>query len=229
MAVTKQGHLVAANCSDCHAPHDIRPPSDPASRVARGNVPVTCGQCHGEVRAAWEGSVHGQLAGGGFEGAPVCTDCHSAHGIRPVTAAPWQLDVIRECGTCHEESLRTYRDTFHGKTTTLGATRAAKCADCHGAHRILPASDPGSRVSPAQIVTTCQQCHPGATASFTRFHPHADPHSRERFPLLYWTYAGMTGLLVVVFGFFGLHTVLWFPRSLAERRRRGATEGPPAS
>ncbi len=43
---------------------------------------------------------------------------------------------------------------------------------------------------------------------------------RARFPLLYWTYLFMTGLLVFTFAFFGLHTLLWLPRSLVERLRR---------
>jgi DnaJ-class molecular chaperone len=221
-AVTKSGLLVAANCSDCHGSHGIKPRTDPASRVAHANVPATCGGCHAGVLEAYAKSVHGRAQAAGRPGAPVCTDCHSAHQIRRVEAAPWQLEAIRECGTCHEESLKTYRDTFHGKVTTLGFTRVAKCADCHGSHGILPAADPSSTVSTTRIVSTCRQCHTGATFSFTEFHPHADPHDRARFPKLYWVYVLMTGLLIGTFGFFGVHTVLWLPRSLVERlRRRG--------
>jgi hypothetical protein len=138
--------------------------------------------------------------------------------------------VIRECGTCHAESLETYRDTFHGKATTLGLARTAKCADCHGAHDVQPASDPRSRVARANIVATCRQCHPAATPAFAQFHPHADVQNRERFPRLYWASLLMTGLLAGVFGFFGLHTLLWLPRSLLERLRhgrRGALAGEP--
>jgi hypothetical protein len=80
-------------------------------------------------------------------------------------------------------------------------------------------------VSPTNIVTTCRQCHPAANFSFTRFHPHADPHDRERYPLLYWPYVMMTGLLIVTFTFFGIHTLLWVPRSLVERVRRRERPG----
>ncbi len=219
-AVSRSGLLVAANCSDCHGSHEIQPRLDPASRVFRSTIPKTCGACHAGVLAAFSQSIHGKSAAKGNVAAPVCTDCHSAHQIRRVEGAPWQLDVIRECGSCHTESLRTYRDTFHGKVTALGLTRVAKCADCHGAHTILPASDPASSVSPARIVTTCRQCHPAAGAKFAQFHPHADPESKERFPTLYYAYLFMTALLIGTFGFFGLHTVLWLPRSLIERLRR---------
>ena len=49
--------------------------------------------------------------------APVCADCHSAHEIQRADVSSWQLDVIRECGTCHVNRIETYRDTFHGQVT----------------------------------------------------------------------------------------------------------------
>src|SRR6266542_2922795 len=225
-AVTRSGLLVSANCSDCHGSHGIKPRTDPGSRVFRANVPQTCGACHAGIQKVYAESIHSKAAGGSQGPAAVCTDCHSAHQIRRGEAAPWQLDVIRECGTCHAAELRTYRETFHGKVTELGFTRIAKCADCHGSHGILPASDPRSAVSPGRLVETCRQCHPKATAAFAQFHPHADPADKARFPLLHLATAFMTALLVGTFGFFGLHTLLWFPRSLIERLRRGrATDG----
>jgi hypothetical protein len=36
---------------------------------------------------------------------------------------------------------------------------------------------------------------------------------------LYWTFRGMTGLLVITFIFAGIHTLLWLPRSLQWRRK----------
>lgn len=218
-AVSRSGLLVSANCSDCHGSHDIRPRTDPASRVSHANIPRTCGGCHAGIEQAYVQSVHGRAVARGSKNAPICTDCHGAHQIRRVEGAPWQLDVIAECGTCHAESLRTYRDTFHGKATALGFARVAKCADCHGSHEIQPTEDPRSKVSAANIVTTCRQCHPGANWRFAQFQPHADHHDKERYPLLYYSYLFMTSLLVGTFAFFGLHTALWLPRSFAERRR----------
>lgn len=219
-AISRSGLLVAANCSDCHGAHDIQPKDAPASRVHPANVPKTCGTCHAGVEAAYRESVHGTARAAGHRGAPVCNDCHSAHQIQRTAGTPWQLDVIKECGTCHQESLRTYRDTFHGKVTRLGGSRVAKCADCHGAHDIRATEDPKSKVSAANIVTTCRQCHPNANQAFTEFQPHADPHDRARYPKLYWSYVLMTTLLLGTFTFFGLHTLLWLPRSLVDRVRR---------
>jgi hypothetical protein len=219
-AVTRSGLLVAANCSDCHGSHGIEPRTDPTSRVFRANIPGTCGSCHAGIQKIYAASIHATRTGNNGPAA-VCTDCHSAHQIRRVEGAPWQLDAIRECGNCHRAQLRTYRETFHGKVTELGFTRVAKCADCHGSHAILPASDPRSMVSGGRLVQTCRQCHANATPRFVEFHPHADPADRARFPLLHQVSLFMTVLLAGTFAFFGLHTMLWFPRSLIERLRRG--------
>jgi len=40
------GYKAAANCSSCHGVHDIRPASDPLSRVNPINLAKTCGQPH---------------------------------------------------------------------------------------------------------------------------------------------------------------------------------------
>jgi hypothetical protein len=42
------GSKATANCSDCHGVHDIRPASDPASRVNPARLAATCGRpsCH---------------------------------------------------------------------------------------------------------------------------------------------------------------------------------------
>jgi hypothetical protein len=220
-AVTRSGLLVSANCSDCHGSHGIEPRTDPTSRVFRANIPATCGACHAGIRKIYAESIHGKTPAGSREPAAVCTDCHTAHQIRRVEGAPWQLEAIRECGTCHQAELKTYRETFHGKVTQLGYTRVAKCADCHGSHAILPASDPRSTVSQGRLVETCRQCHPNASPAFVKFHPHADPADRARFPLIHQVSVFMTLLLAGTFAFFGLHTLLWFPRSLIERLRHG--------
>jgi len=219
-ALSKSGLLVAAACNDCHGNHDVRRHTDPAARVYRTNIPKTCGECHAGVLSTYWDSAHGQAVKEGNEDAPVCSDCHTAHQIRRVEMDPWKLQIIQECGTCHEESLQTYRDTFHGQVTALGFTRVARCSDCHGSHEIFPLSDPRSTLSAGRIVATCKQCHSGATAAFAKYHPHANYREKGKYPILYYTYWSMTVLLWGVLGFFGLHTVLWFPRSLRERIRR---------
>ena len=48
---------------------------------------------------------------------------------------------------------------------------------------------------------------------------HADYRDRAEHPLLYYVWLFMTVLLISVFGFFGIHTILWLPRSWIERFR----------
>jgi hypothetical protein len=150
--------------------------------------------------------------------APTCADCHSAHSIRRTDTPSFQLGIVQECGTCHNDKIQTYRDTFHGQVTALGFERVAKCADCHGAHDILPKTSPASMIAPANLVQTCSKCHEGANANFVKYDPHADKHHRDRNPALYYSAKAMTILLVSVFAFFGIHTGLWFMRSVRERR-----------
>jgi cytochrome b subunit of formate dehydrogenase len=50
---THLGFLTAAICSDCHTAHQNLPADDPDSSVAPAHLQATCGQCHGEVTAAF--------------------------------------------------------------------------------------------------------------------------------------------------------------------------------
>ncbi len=219
-ALTESGLLVAANCSSCHGNHGIQAPTDPRSKVSKKNIPKTCGACHAGIAERYASSEHGKaLAAGNLE-APVCIDCHTAHDIRRVDSDAWQLNTVGTCGGCHPTAARTYRETFHGKVTSLGSAEVARCSSCHEAHSIASPDSADSSVSGKNIVKTCEKCHPGATASFAEFQPHADHTDRKRSPFLYFAHIFMKLLLLGTLSFFGLHTLLWFPRSLAERRRR---------
>jgi cytochrome b subunit of formate dehydrogenase len=121
------------------------------------------------------------------------------------------------CGKCHQDRLEHYRDTYHGKAMALGkpnvASDVAACYDCHGHHDVLPPSNPASHLSQANILGTCRQCHPSAQAGFTSYKPHANPLDGKNYPALHAVFLGMTGLLVGVFAFFGLHTIIWLVRA----------------
>lgn len=227
VAVARKGtnSSIAPTCTNCHGAHDMRPKSDPASRVARVNIPDTCGGCHMNVKEVWKGSQHGKMRSADVVMTLGCTDCHSAHSIQDHRKPQWQVDVIKECGTCHSDKIATYRDTFHGQVTDLGFVRVATCASCHGAHEVLPKEDPLSKVSDANRLKTCQKCHAKANANFAMFQPHANKHDKGSGVILYYTALFMQVLLAGVFVFFGLHTVLWLYRSLhvvAEKRARAA-------
>jgi hypothetical protein len=230
-ALARSGLLSAPNCADCHGAHDIKPKGDEASRIHRARVPETCGSCHEGILRLYSSGVHGTQLAAGSPLAPNCASCHTAHGVARTESDSWQLQVLNECGSCHAEAIRTYRDTFHGQVTRLGFVRVATCASCHGAHDIFPREDPRSRVSEGRLVATCATCHPGSNESFVRYDPHADRDNRERNPLLFYASRFMQTLLAGVFLFFGIHTALWFSRT-APRRGKPPTETadePPAA
>jgi hypothetical protein len=180
-----------------------------------------CGSCHQQVYSRFSGSQHGQMRQAGNSAAPTCIDCHSAHRIQQHASATFQVQVINECGNCHADFIKTYRDTYHGQVTQLGFARVATCASCHGAHEVLPASNTRSMISHENRVNTCRSCHPGANVNFAAYKPHGNADDRQGEPLLYYTKRFMQLLLVGVFGFFAIHTPLWLIRSLKERRNRG--------
>jgi hypothetical protein len=129
---------------------------------------------------------------------------------------------MQQCGRCHEKIAATYFDTYHGKVSQLGYTKTAKCYDCHGSHDIMAVTDPRSHLSRDNVVGTCQKCHASATRRFAGYLTHATHHDPAKYPFLFWTFWGMTSLLVGTFFIGGVHTILWLPRALQMRRRRNA-------
>ena len=213
-ALAGAAQSAAPTCTNCHGAHSIRAKDDEKSSVNRAKVPDTCGSCHTKQRQQYLQGKHGKLRQEGNLGTPGCSDCHSAHRIQKPNAPAFQAQISAECGTCHAKYMETYRETFHGQVTNLGYVAVATCASCHGAHDIRPASDPASTVSPQNRPATCMKCHKGATVSFAGWDPHASKHDAARNPVYFYMGLFMKWLLIGVFSFFGIHTVLWLYRSL---------------
>ncbi|MCS7312950.1 MAG: cytochrome c3 family protein, partial [Acidobacteria bacterium] len=209
------GLVTAPACSDCHGSHGIFRVQDVRSMVSARNAPLTCGRCHAGVLDVWsKESTHGYLWREGRTGGPVCTTCHGSHQIQEPRAGVQRLKFPETCGGCHGERYHTYRDGFHGQATGLGFLTAATCSDCHTPHQDQPAQNPKSSVHPANLIQTCGRCHGPVTAAFVTFDPHADPRDPQRNRPVYYVWFFMTSLLVFVFGFFGIHTLLWLQRSI---------------
>ena len=85
-------------------------------------------------------------------------------------------------------------------------------------------TDPRSHLSRANVVATCQKCHANATRRFAGYLTHATHHDPKKYPFLFWTFWGMTTLLLGTFVVSGLHTLLWLPKALAMRRELRAEE-----
>lgn len=216
----QSGLLVTATCVDCHSSHRELPFKDPSSTVNPDNIATTCAKCHLGVYEQFQKSVHSKFVTKTDKKLPTCNDCHLSHEISRVDMKNYRQSILFQCGKCHDEVTSTYFDTFHGKVSKLGAAGAAKCFDCHGSHNILPTSNPASTLSRNNIIDTCKKCHPNSNKKFVGYLTHATHHDRAKYPVLYFTFMFMVVLLIGTFTFFGIHTILWFPRSLKEKRKK---------
>lgn len=230
------GERLPIDCATCHA--DIH--AVEVKKLDKLAIDDTCLGCHSRQRSYVE-SVHYEALKKGQQAAPSCTDCHGLHAISKVDNDAKGRDFhTRACLKCHTDSElmskshvtpiagETFFRSFHGKNVELGYPElVAGCADCHGSHDVHKADDPRSSVNAKNVVETCRQCHTSAGPSFAKYIPHAEDTDRAKYPALYWTRLGMTGLLVGTFLFFWVHSMLWAFRSFVERHRQrvaGAVE-----
>jgi cytochrome b subunit of formate dehydrogenase len=227
----------AAVCTDCHGSHEILSPADSKSSIFKFNVPATCAKCHAEVQQEFSQSIHGQGIAHGNWQAPVCTDCHGIHSIKshkdPSSPVSAQNLAENTCARCHEgvrlsqefgfegSRVSTYLASYHGLASQRGSTIVANCASCHGAHNILPSSDPRSSVHPANLVKTCGQCHRGATANFVaaKVHVNAPTSSDTGSVVVRWVRRFYVWLIVLVIGGMLLHNfVIWRFKTILLRK-----------
>jgi cytochrome b subunit of formate dehydrogenase len=229
----------AAVCTDCHGAHEILQASDSKSPIFKFNVPETCAKCHKPVEQEFMQSIHGQAISRGNWQAPVCTDCHGIHSIKshsdPTSSVSAQNLALVTCARCHEgvrlsqdfgvEGRRTttYLASYHGLASKLGSQIVANCASCHGVHNILPSSDPRSTINKANLVKTCDQCHPGAGEKFALAKLHVDaPLSADMGSVaVRWIRKFYLGMIFVVIGGMVLHNFLiWRKKAIAIRQEQ---------
>ena len=208
-----------ATCYNCHDPHYVYPVGSQERAEWRLNIPNTCGKCHTLERLAYGTSVHGsEVLQKKNPAAAICSDCHTTHDIERPEKDAVKVAITKNCGNCHVESYRSYRETYHGQVHTLGYAYTAKCFDCHGSHAVQRVADTTSSVHPDHRLTTCRVCHANATQGFVTFQPHANTHDRERYPYMWWTAKFMLALISGVFLFFWTHCLLWFYREYRDRK-----------
>ena len=244
---SQKGRYMAATCNDCHsAPdpggkrtaHRIFGAGDPKSPISFFNIPDTCGACHTpHAHDYWEG-IHGKMVQRGAVDAPICTTCHGEHGIidpddprSPVSAA---RVAQATCSPCHESEvlnekygipagrMKSYIDSYHGlksRTSKPGEMRVANCASCHGAHRILPHTDPTSSTHPDNLQKTCGECHEQISVELANVSIHESATGiRSGWPAFFrrfyiWIIAITVGLMV-------LHNVADIVRQVKIMRRK---------
>ena len=231
--LNESGLTVTAVCADCHGAHGIYYAADRRSTLHVANVAATCSKCHQFIEARLEKSVHGRgtglgaatdqpAAGGKIKRRPSCTDCHQGHHLLRSDVAEFRLGLANSCGNCHADLSSRYALSMHGELTHQGLAAAAECADCHGAHDILPVDDPNSKLAPGENrLRTCQKCHVYAVSNFASFDPHADYKDAVRYPKLHSIYSWIQFSVNVLFICFLFHACLWFIRALVDRLQQG--------
>ncbi len=209
------GNSHAPVCTDCHTAHAVTTPDNPRSRI-----PQTCRKCHSLIFDQYKSSVHGAaLLDQSNPDVPTCVDCHGVHNIPDPTTNAFRLKSPEICAKCHTDKalmkkynistnvMNTYVADFHGTTVELfvkqspnTATNKPVCYDCHGIHDIRNTKDPKSTVIKENLLKTCQQCHPDATADFpTAWMSHYDA-SPTQYPAMYYVNLFYLILIPVVIG-----------------------------
>lgn len=156
---------IPALCGSCH---------DDAAKMkslgARPDLPTGQGKHFAE-------SVHGGIRPVKDYEEPSCISCHGVHGIRAPSDPQSPVNprnVPETCNRCHGDfgymraftsarvridQLEEYKTSVHGQRLAEGDTKVAVCSSCHGAHDILPASNPNSHVYAKNVAETCGRCH----------------------------------------------------------------------
>ncbi len=234
-----EGNENAAVCSDCHNPHYTVKPDEP-----RTNIPSTCAKCHSQIAAEYRNSVHGQaLFNDNNPDVPTCIDCHGVHNIPDPTKAQFLLGSPELCAKCHTDQqkmakyglntnvLNSYISDFHGTTVELFQKRSSDqlpnkplCIDCHGVHNILSTKNSQSSVFKTNLLSTCQKCHPSATANFSdAWLSHYTP-TPDKYPLVY--FVNVFYLAVIPFVIVGMTVFVGSDiiRRLINHRKQGGAK-----
>ena len=148
---------------------------------------------------------------------------HMMHRLRHKTSRS-SPEIVALCAGCHDnvplmkelglsgralDAVKTYKESIHGKMTTLGSTKAADCISCHASsliHDIYKPDNSHSTINDKNLLTTCKNCHKKINKYFVQIavHPSIEaPHNPMLFILsnmvlrlmLYGTVFGLMGML----------------------------------
>lgn len=119
---------------------------------------LSCQKCHSENYEETQDSMHAEVAEAGNLDAPICTDCHGAHNVRPPDEPRGHISEI--CGQCHTHIFDDYRDSIHGSALLEEDNPDVPvCTDCHGVHNI---HDPRTAQFRIESPELCAGCHADA-------------------------------------------------------------------
>ncbi len=178
------------NCTICHGGDPSSDDPDQAmgkaagfkGHIERKQIPELCAKCHSDATymrgfnpslrtdqfSQYRTSVHGKLLAKGDMHVAVCTDCHTAHSIRPPNdpqSSVYPVNVAQTCANCHANAdyMKQYKiptnqfalystSVHHEALAVRGDSSAPTCSTCHGSHGAAP---PGI----ASVEHVCSTCH----------------------------------------------------------------------
>ncbi len=166
----------AATCVDCHDNHLIMGVNAADSKIAKENIPNTCGKCHQNELQDYKKSIHGVAFLANISIAPNCIDCHGEHNISSVEKSSLgKLNEHKVCMNCHVKNAEVvklagkdareildYEKSTHYQELINGNENAATCSDCHGSHLMQAKNIKTSKVNKGNVANTCgnsKGCH----------------------------------------------------------------------
>lgn len=217
------------DCTECHSDIHYLEKWD-GGKVAIINKCTSCHRMEDYVE-----SGHDKAILKGNQDSAVCSDCHGLHNTKlfHVLGRGYSLEArefyTKACIRCHGDkelmkknnlttiAVETYQETLHGTIRKLGGPSAG-CADCHGAHNILPKQDPKSSINQKNLTKICSKCHRGVNLNFTKYIAHPDLRDKEKYSVLFWTRIFMVILLLSTLLFYWGHTLLWWRKAYWEKQ-----------
>jgi predicted CXXCH cytochrome family protein len=148
-------------CQACHT--DIKTYPHPAISYANRrelsrSYYLACQKCHSDNYDKSLDSMHAQAAEAGNLTAPVCTDCHGAHDVRPPDQP--RAHISETCGQCHTQIVEQYKNSIHGSALIeQDNPDVPVCTDCHGVHSIQDPRTAQFRIGTPEL---CAGCHANA-------------------------------------------------------------------
>jgi len=154
----KKSVHAGVDCVGCHAG---AAKEGHTTRTAK----ASCNSCHAGATTELTTSVHAAL--GDPKGSDSCIACHGGHSITKPNARGGKF-----CATCHQDAVKQFALSVHGRAVGNGNSDAPGCSDCHGtAHRTIAAAEANSPVAKANLPQTCGHCH--SDPEFMRKHKFA--------------------------------------------------------
>jgi hypothetical protein len=122
-ALVRSGNAAAPVCTDCHNPHAV------IKGTAATVDQIPCKKCHNDIYTAYLGSVHGQSRLTKKDSyAPLCSGCHSAHSVKPVSIGSLEQGPEGSCLGCHAGVLEAHQQWLPNAALHF---EVVSCPACH--------------------------------------------------------------------------------------------------